>query len=1236
MIKKFTYLLILSFFGFLCSNAQSVSITAVGTAFSQDFNTLANTGTTNAITTLPNGWTFTESGTGANTTYAADFGTLNGGNTYSYGSTGSTERAFGGLLSGSVTPTIGVQFTNNTGVTITSVTISYTGEQWRLGALGRVDRLDFQYSTAATSLTVGTYTDQDNLDFTAPATAGTVGPLDGNAAANKTAISNTITGLSIPNGGTIWLRWNDFNASGADDGLAVDDFSITASGGGADVTPPSLTSTVPADDATNVVVTAPLQLNFSENIIKGTGNIVIKQVSDNATVQTIDVTTGVVSVAGTKATVSIAALAYSTAYYVEMTAGAFTDASLNPSAAVTGASTWNFTTSAPPAAGIIGANYSFTDCSTFTADGWSQYSVQGPGQFWGCTATAGRTGDNGMQMNGFSGTSQLNEDWLISPAYDLTTATLPTLKFYSYSQFAGNLLTLKISTNYVAGTDPSTATWTDLNGSFPAANSVVWTLTDNIDLTAYNTTNVRIAWVYTSTTTPNTSSRWAVDDVSLYTGVVLTPCDEPSDQPTNLALTSTPTSISGTFTGSASGADGYLIVRSTSATLSAFPADGNNYTVGQSLGGGTVIANTTLTSFTDNGLTPSTTYYYFVFAVNSENCSGGANYLITVNPAPTGNTNTIATPAFAPCAEPTAAATALVLSATNMTISGTFTAAASANRYLVVISTNPALSAAPVDGTTYTVGSPLGGGTIAAYTNTNSFSVTNLTPATQYYFFVFSVSGECTGEPDYYTGADLEGNILTTSGTGVPTGYYDAAAGLTCQPLKTALKTTIAAGMQVLGYTPGIWNIYKFSDIHRNDANTADIIWDMYSDNPTGPEPYTFAYGSTQCGAGGYSTEGDCYNREHSTPQSWFKELSPMVSDAHHIFATDGEVNNMRSNYPYGEVSSLASVSSGQHNPSLNGSKLGTGNNFGFTGTVFEPINAYKGDVARAGLYMSVRYEDEIISQNWSNNGTGNVVFLSPTDEPDAAKRRLQIYDSWYLKTLIKWSTQDAVSQKEIDRNNAIYYQAVNTTSGGSPKAQGNRNPFVDHPEYVAMIFQCTGLVPVTLVDFTAQKQNESVLLKWFATYETGFKKYEVLRSIDGITFNKIGEVAGSNLSNYSFVDNDLPKGSVIYYRLNMIDIDGSARLSKVVPVRLNNNLSNAIVYPNPTKDKLNIKLYEALQSNSTLQVADVAGRIVKTQSVSATQLNIGLDVKNLPAGRYFIKISNSKQVINQSFVVMQ
>ena len=201
---------------------------------------------------------------------------------------------------------------------------------------------------------------------------------------------------------------------------------------------------------------------------------------------------------------------------------------------------------------------------------------------------------------------------------------------------------------------------------------------------------------------------------------------------------------------------------------------------------------------------------------------------------------------------------------------------------------------------------------------------------------------------------------------------------------------------------------------------------------------------------------------------------------------------------------------------------------------------------------------------------------------------------------------------------------------------QGNRNPFIDHPEYVALVWQCTGVLPVTITGFTAQKNNESVLLKWYATFETNFKKYEIERSTDGIGFYKIGEVAGRNLANYSFTDNSLPNTNIVYYRLKMIDIDGKFSNSKTIAVRIADNFSNALVYPNPTKEKLVVKLQQALTENSSLLIADLSGRIIMKQQVAGGQKNIDLNVRQLPAGRYFIKISNTNELINQSFVIIK
>ncbi|MEI9909021.1 MAG: T9SS type A sorting domain-containing protein [Bacteroidota bacterium] len=134
----------------------------------------------------------------------------------------------GFLRSGTLISTIGAAFTNNTGSAITALSISYTGEQWRLGTAARTDRLDFQYSVNATSLTTGTWIDADALDFITP-TVVTIGAKDGNAAANRTAISASLSGLSIANGATFYIRWNDFDATGVDDGLAVDEFTLSTS-----------------------------------------------------------------------------------------------------------------------------------------------------------------------------------------------------------------------------------------------------------------------------------------------------------------------------------------------------------------------------------------------------------------------------------------------------------------------------------------------------------------------------------------------------------------------------------------------------------------------------------------------------------------------------------------------------------------------------------------------------------------------------------------------------------------------------------------------------------------------------------------------------------------------------------------------------------------------------------------------------------------------------------------------
>ncbi len=203
---------------------MAISITTAGVPYFQNFDGLASSGTSS---TMPAEWVFNES-TG-NTTYTAGTGSSNTGDTYSFGAAGNTERALGSVNTSSLFPIIGTSFTNNTGGPISSLTITYTGEQWRFGEANRgsADRLDFQYSTTATAVQTGIYEDYGTLNFIAPVITGAVTALDGNAAANRRTMS-AIVPVTLPAGGTIWLRWNNFNATGADDGLAIDDFTLTA------------------------------------------------------------------------------------------------------------------------------------------------------------------------------------------------------------------------------------------------------------------------------------------------------------------------------------------------------------------------------------------------------------------------------------------------------------------------------------------------------------------------------------------------------------------------------------------------------------------------------------------------------------------------------------------------------------------------------------------------------------------------------------------------------------------------------------------------------------------------------------------------------------------------------------------------------------------------------------------------------------------------------------------------
>lgn len=279
------------------------------------------------------------------------------------------------------------------------------------------------------------------------------------------------------------------------------------------------------------------------------------------------------------------------------------------------------------------------------------------------------------------------------------------------------------------------------------------------------------------------------------------------------------------------------------------------------------------------------------------------------------------------------------------------------------------------------------------------------------------VAGNETASPRTCTLAVTAGSlsrliiIAQSATTGTPD-YYARARGKAGAALLTALYNIIN-DHTVVSYNQ-LWTLYHVSDTMHHNGEV--YIWDMYSAKADKTANYYYRLTSdNQCG--NYTKEGDCYNREHSVPKSWFNDRSPMYSDAFHIIPTDGFVNSKRGNHPFGEVATASWTSS-------NGSKVGTAKSGSGSGTVFEPIDAYKGDLARNYFYMATRYMNECSSWDGGMFGTSSSGF-----------------ETWAATLLLRWHRSDPVSQKENNRNEEIH------------KVQNNRNPFIDHPELVEYIW---------------------------------------------------------------------------------------------------------------------------------------------------------------------------------------
>lgn len=399
----------------------------------------------------------------------------------------------------------------------------------------------------------------------------------------------------------------------------------------------------------------------------------------------------------------------------------------------------------------------------------------------------------------------------------------------------------------------------------------------------------------------------------------------------------------------------------------------------------------------------------------------------------------------------------------------------------------------------------------------------------------------------------------------IPNGYYDTATGNDYE-LKSQLFEIINNQIDQ-GYN-ALDDFYITNDIDIYYENDNTIL-DIYSENPSGTDPYNFSIDNS---CGNYSVEGDCYNKEHIIPQSVFGSNYPMRSDAHQVIPTDGRVNGFRSAYPFGVVGQNLVSQSGISNPTQNGSKLGNnlneGYSMGYSNIVFEPIDEFKGDIARIYFYFITRYENLISS--WSSYD----MFDGSSDK---------VLQDTFLNILINWHLNDPVSQKEIDRNNQIYL------------FQGNRNPFVDHPEYVEEIWSSTNdtenpSTPTNIQIFDIT--DNSFQLSWDSSSDNV--------SVDSYNIY-IDNTLYANTENTSYLISGLSANT--YYCINITAIDQSGNSSSYSQEDCASTLNQST-----TTNELFISEYvEGSSNNKAIEIANFTGETVNLNSYSlARNINSG------------------------------
>ncbi len=544
--------IVLLFLAAITGATAMAQVTLTGTSYTENFDNLA--------TGFPTGWnvytgaTDIMLGTPATASTApATWGATAGGFKNFASADGLTATTSGTVQDAATDRALGVRQTGSFGDPGAAFVLQIANTN----GLGNF-AMDFKLQSLDASSTRTTTWSVD-YGFGASPTFTTVAASGVLTTGNSTFSNNTVSvnfGTALnTQPGIVWIRIVTLTASTGSNNrptTAIDDVMLNYT----TATPnykPNIVSLSPADNSTNIAAGTPLMITFDRNIMNGTGFINITNETANTT-NSINVTNAAVTTSGHTATITGAAanLIAGANYHVTFDSTAFDTATFK-SYGIYDTTAWSFSTVGAAIPTVTFLNETFnTSCGTTPGNlpmGWLKFSVTGT-QEWNCT-NFGFNNTGALQMNGFQGTNNANEDWLITPHLDLSAMPQAYLEFRASKKFNGDDIEVLVSTNYAGSGNPNLANWTSLNVNFAQVDSTFKLF--NANLTSYIGMPFYVAFKYTSTAT--NGALWKVDDVKTTTApnyrpdlISMSPADNATSVPAgaNLVMTFDRTVTAGT------------------------------------------------------------------------------------------------------------------------------------------------------------------------------------------------------------------------------------------------------------------------------------------------------------------------------------------------------------------------------------------------------------------------------------------------------------------------------------------------------------------------------------------------------------------------------------------------------------------------------------------------------------------------------------------------------------------